>query len=105
MQIAYLSHMPGFIVYACIWSLIPYSRKYWRSLNLAVWPKTMFLTPLVDLNLVVWYSIAIRTCTRKKNLAVLMHTTKLPNLIPHQIFWLYGISFLDLNYCMFVFIV
>ena len=39
---------------------IPYSRKYWRSLNLAV------LTPLVDLKLVVWYGIAIRTCTRKK---------------------------------------
>ena len=35
---------------------IPYSRKYWRSLNLVVWPKMTFLTPLVDLNLAVWYS-------------------------------------------------
>ena len=45
---------------------VPYSRKYWRSLNLAVWPKTTFLTPLLELNLAVWYGIAIRTCTRKK---------------------------------------
>ena len=77
---------------------ILYIRKYWRSLNLAVWPKTTFLTSLVDLNLAVWYGIAIRTCTRKKNLAdfnlaVLTHTctAKPPNLIPLQIFRLYGI--------------
>ena len=43
---------------------IPYSHEYWRSLNLAV-----------------WYGIAIRTCTREKNLAdfnlaVERHTTK-----------------------------
>ena len=31
------------------------SWKYWQSLNLAVLPQTVFLTLLVDLNLVVWY--------------------------------------------------
>ena len=55
----------------------------------------MFLTPLVDLNLAVWYGIGIYTYLRKKNLAdfnlaVLTHTTKPPNLIPRQIFRLYG---------------
>ena len=76
---------------------IPYSRKYWRSLNLAVWPQTTFLAPLLELNLAVWYGIAIRTCTHKKkflsdfDLAVLTHTVKPPNLIPRQIFRLYGI--------------
>ena len=45
---------------------IPYSRKYWRSLNLAVLPQTTFLTLLADLNLAVWYGIVIQTCTRKK---------------------------------------
>ena len=45
---------------------IPYSRKYWRSLNLAVWaPDDVFHT-IQDLNLAVWYSIAIHTCMRKK---------------------------------------
>ena len=27
---------------------LPYSRKYWRSLNLAVWPQTMFFTLYLD---------------------------------------------------------
>ena len=72
-----------------------YSRKYWRSLNLAVWPKTTFLTPLVDLNLAVYGTVLPYVHARIKkfgdfNLAVLTHTTKPPNLIPRQIFWLYG---------------
>ena len=55
-----------------------------------------FLTPLVDLNLAVWYGIGIHTYLRKKNLAdfnlaVLTHTAKPPNLIPRQIFRLYSI--------------
>ena len=38
---------------------ILYSQKYWRSLNLAVWaPYDVFHT-IQDLNLVVWYGIAI----------------------------------------------
>ena len=59
----------------------------------------MFLTLLADLNMAVWYGIAIRTCVHvhgKKvadfNLAVERHTTKPPNLIPRQIFLLYGMS-------------
>ena len=43
---------------------IPYSWKYWRSLNLAVLPQMPFLTPFADLNLAV-SCIAICTCTRK----------------------------------------
>ena len=48
-----------------------------------------------DLKLAVWNSIAIHTCTRYKfwrifNLVVSPKTAKLPNLIPRQIFWLYG---------------
>ena len=50
-------------------NILPYSRKYWWSLNLAVWaPNDVFHT-IQDLNLAVWYGIAIRTCMRKKNLA------------------------------------
>ena len=45
----------------------------------------MFLTLLVDLNLAVWYGIAIRTCTQKKklafNLVVERHTGKPPNFL------------------------
>ena len=74
---------------------IPYSREYWRSLNLAVLSQTTFFTLLADLNLAAWYSIAICTCTQKKiladfNLAVERHITKQQNLIPCQIFWLYS---------------
>ena len=69
------------------------SRKYWRSLNLAVLPQTMLFVAH-DLNLAVLYSIAIRTCTQIENLAdfnlvVERHTAKPPNLIPHQFFRLY----------------
>ena len=42
-----------------------YHILYWRSLNLAACPQTTCYTVLADLNLAVWYSIAIhvRTCT------------------------------------------
>ena len=47
----------------CInYNIIPYSRKYWWSLNFVVLPQVMLLTLFADLNLVVWYGIAIRTC-------------------------------------------
>ena len=39
--------------------IIPYSRKYWRELNLAVGSYRLS-NVLVDLNLVVQYGIAIR---------------------------------------------
>ena len=39
---------------------IPYSRKYWREVNLAVEPKITIARILADLNLTVWYGIAIR---------------------------------------------
>ena len=63
---------------------LPYSRKYWQSLNLVVLPQTTFFTLLADLNLAVWYGIAIRTCTQKKKLAnfnsaVERHTANKPN--------------------------
>ena len=39
---------------------IPYSRKYWRELNLVVEPQIAITRILVDLNLAVRYGIAIR---------------------------------------------
>ena len=56
---------------------IPYSRKYWRELNLAVEPKIAIARILADLNLAVWYRIAIRIYASRKflvdfNLAVVM---------------------------------
>ena len=39
---------------------MPYSRKYWRELNLVVEPQIAITRILVDLNLAVRYGIAIR---------------------------------------------
>ena len=39
--------------------LVPYSRKYWRRLNLVIEPKIAIARILADLNLVVLYGIAI----------------------------------------------
>ena len=46
---------------------IPYSRKYWRALNLAVEPKIAIAGILADLNLAVRYGIAIRIYMRVGN--------------------------------------
>ena len=45
---------------------IPYSRKYWQELNLAVEPKIAIARILADLNLAVWYRIAIRIYVSRK---------------------------------------
>ena len=45
---------------------ILYSRKYWRELNLAVEPKIAIARILADLNLAVWYGIAIRIYASRK---------------------------------------
>ena len=45
---------------------IPYSRKYWRELNLAVEPKIAIVRILADLNLAVRYGIAIRIYASRK---------------------------------------
>ena len=58
---------------------IPYSRKYWRLLNLAVWPQTERKKYWQNLNLANF------------NLVVSTPTAKLPNFNPRQIFRLYGI--------------
>ena len=47
-------------------SEIPYSRKYWRELNLAVEPKIAIARILTDLNLAVRYGIAIRIYASRK---------------------------------------
>ena len=83
-------------VRAIIVTIIPYSRKYWRGLNLAVESKIAIARILVDLNLAVRYRIAIciYICEYEIladfNLAVVISTAKPPNLILHQIFRLYG---------------
>ena len=47
--------------------IIPYSRKYWQELNLAVEPKKIAIARiLADLNLVVRYRIAIRIFASRK---------------------------------------
>ena len=46
--------------------ILPYSQKYWRELNLAVEPKIAIARILLDLNLVVWYGIAIRIYASRK---------------------------------------
>ena len=48
----------------------PYSRKYWRELNLAVWPKIAIGKILADLNLAARYRIAthIYACTKFCNM-------------------------------------
>ena len=51
---------------------IPYSRNYWRSLNLAVWSRAAEIKILADFNLAV--------------------RAEPPNLTHRQIFRLYGIS-------------
>ena len=45
---------------------ILYSWKYWQALNLAVEPKIAIVRILTDLNLVVWYGIAIRIYASRK---------------------------------------
>ena len=76
--------------------VIPYSRKYWRELNLAVGSQIAILNVLADLNLAVQYGIATCIYASKKFWRILIwqllkQTAKLPNLIPRQIFRLYGI--------------
>ena len=73
---------------------IPYSRKYWRALNLAVEPKIAIARILADLNLAVRYGIAIRIYASRKFWRILIWRLqyRLPNLIPRQIFRLYGIA-------------
>ena len=46
--------------------LLPYSRKYWEELNLAIEPKIDITRILADLNLAVWYEIAIRIYVSRK---------------------------------------
>ena len=75
---------------------IPYSRKYWRDLNLAVGSQITILNVLADLNLAVRYGIVMRIYASKKFWRILIRrllkqTAKPPNLIPRQNFWLYGI--------------
>ena len=48
------------------WRKLPYSRKYWRELNLAVEPNFAITRILVDLNLAVRYGIGIRIHANRK---------------------------------------
>ena len=47
-------------------AIIPYSRKYWQALNLAVEPQIATRRILADLNLAVRYGIAIRMYASRK---------------------------------------
>ena len=66
---------------------------------MAVVAKIAIARILVDLNLAVRYGIAIRyEILADFNLAVIISTAKLPNLIPRQIFQLYGSTNLATRY-------
>ena len=73
--------------------LLPYSRKYWRELNLAVEPQIAILTHWWYLNLAVRYRITVRIYELRRILIWLFERrlAKLPTLNPRQIFRLYGI--------------
>ena len=69
-----LNCMPAYswstLISACcflmVGSGIPYRRKYWRDLNLAVEPKIAISRILADVNLAVRYGIAIRIYASRK---------------------------------------
>ena len=75
--------------------IAPYSRKYWWELNLVVGSQITIANVLADLNLAVRYGITIRIYVSKKFWRILIWwllrlSANLPNLIPRQIFRLYG---------------
>ena len=74
-------------------------RVYWWELNLAVGSQIVIANVLADLNLAIRYGIAIHIYASKKFWWILIwrlleQTTKMPNLIPCQIFRIYS----NLNY-------
>ena len=54
-----MTQIANLLVVATVFIGLPYSRKYWRALNLAVEPKIAVARILADLNLAVRYGIAI----------------------------------------------
>ena len=78
---------------------LPYSRKYWWELNLAVEPKIAIARILADLNSTVRYGIAIHIYmyARRKFWWILIWRLwcRPPN---RQIIWLYGISLPSLSF-------
>ena len=92
-QVAILFALP---IVTCLYK-VPYSRKYWRELNLVVGSQIAIANVLADLNLAVRYGIAIHIYAGKKFWRILIwwlleQTAKPPNLIPRQIFRLYRIG-------------
>ena len=65
------------------YGITPYSRKYWRALNLAVELQIAIRRILADLNLVVRYGIAIRIYASRKFWQILIwrlqYTCRPPN--------------------------
>ena len=61
-----MTQIANLLVVATVFIGLPYSRKYWRALNLAVEPKITVARILADLNLAVQYGIAIRIYTNRK---------------------------------------
>ena len=61
-----LSHPSVQVIGNCLDNVIPYSRKYWRELNLAVEPNIAIARILVNLNLAVQYGIAIHIYASRK---------------------------------------
>ena len=71
---------------------IPYSRKYWRSINLAVWPPRRYVVILAEFKFGGLSTTSHRRLCIANILAVLKRIAKPPNLNHRQIFRLYGIA-------------
>ena len=76
---------------------LPYSRKYWRSINLAVWPPRRYVVILAEfkfggLSTTSHRRLCIANILAELNLAVRKRIAKPPNLNHRQIFRLYGIA-------------
>ena len=65
-QTKFLGKNPIRRVFPNLVTYVPYSRKYWQELNLAIEPKIAIVRILAEFNLVVQYWIAIRIYASRK---------------------------------------
>ena len=72
---------------------MPYSQKYWQSLNLVVWPQTTHIGRFKLIGDMVRYRHTYMHMLEMSvgfNLAVERHTDKPPNFRLYGVLWLFG---------------
>ena len=84
---------------------LPYSRKYWRSIYLAVWPPRCYVVILAEfksggLSTTSHRRLCIANILAELKLAVWNRIAKPPNLNHRQIFRLYGKLVSGVSFCM-----